>query len=361
MRFGRGSGREFGELREFHAENVGGFHAIHQIHGLTPIAAAALLLTTAFSAEPLAPIHRQRYCMGTMFDIVVYHPSRSEAERAIEQALNEVVRLDRVMSHFKADSELARLVRDGRHEFVTVDPSLYDVIEQSLGYARRSGGKFDVTIAPILKLWKRSYAEGRRPTAEEIAAARRCVGYDKIETAAPNRIRLRSDCLDIDLGGIGKGYAVDRALNVLETAGIANALVNAGSSSIVSIGAPPGFDGWPVTLGTTLSGRDTMLLRNASISTSQQNAAYLPFVTGTFGDIIDPQAAAPHEGRAIVSVVASNGTAADALSTTLLMLPPRDGAALLAQFDHVSALWISDKGDLQSAYGVSDLQLSESR
>jgi thiamine biosynthesis lipoprotein len=322
---------------------------------------SALLLTATLSAEPLAPIHQQRYAMGTMFDIVVYHPSRTEAEQAIEQALNEIVRLDRVMSHFKADSELARLVRDGRSQFVSVDPSLYEVIVQSLGYSRRSGGKFDVTIAPILKVWKRAYAEGRRPSPEEIGAARQCVGYDKIETAAPDRIRLRSDCLEIDLGGIGKGYAVDRAMKILRDAGIANALVNAGSSSIVSIGAPPGLDGWPVALGTTLSGRDTMLLRNASISTSQQNAAYLPFVSGTFGDIIDPQVAAPLEGRAIVSVVAPNGTEADALSTILLLLPVRDGAALLAQFEHVSALWISDGGDLQSAYGVSDLDLSESR
>jgi thiamine biosynthesis lipoprotein len=323
--------------------------------------AALWLASASVSTQTPSPIHEQRYCMGTMFDIVVYHPLRVEAERAIEQALNEVVRLDRVMSHFKADSDLARLVRDGRHDFISVEPSLYEVIEQSLTYSRRSGGKFDVTIAPLLKVWKQAYAEGRRPTSDAIAAARECVGYEKIEVAAPNRIRLRSDCLDIDLGGIGKGYAVDRALAILKAAGIRDALVNAGSSSIAAIGAPPGLDGWPVALGTNVSGRDTMLLRNASISTSQQNASFLPFVSGTFGDIIDPQAAAPIEGQAIVSVVAPQATASDTLSTTLLMLPQRDGAALLTQFDHVSAFWISMKGDLQSAYGISDLQLSESR
>ncbi len=321
---------------------------------------AALCLTSA-SAQTLALVHQQRYCMGTMFDIVVYHPSRPEAEQAIERALDEVVRLDRVMSNFKADSELARLVREGRGGFVTVDPSLYEVIEQSLLYSRRSNGKFDVTIAPVLKVWKQAHTEGRRPTAAEVVAARQCVGYEKIEIAAPDRIRLRSDCLDIDLGGIGKGYAVDRALAILKAAGIRDALVNAGSSSIASVGAPPGLDGWPVAIGAHVSGRDTMLLRNASISTSQQNASFLPFVSGTFGDIIDPQAAAPVEGQAIVSVVAPQATASDALSTTLLMLPQRDGAALLTQFDHVSAFWISMKGDLQSAYGISDLQLSESR
>jgi thiamine biosynthesis lipoprotein len=323
---------------------------------------AALWLTTAgASAHSLTLVHQQRYCMGTMFDIVVYYPSRPAAEEAIERALNEVARLDRVLSHFKADSELARLVRDGRRDFVSVDPSLYEVIDQSLLYSRRSNGTFDVTIAPVLRVWKQAYNDGRRPSAAEIAAARKCVGYEKIDIAAPDRIRLRSDCLDIDLGGIGKGYAVDRALAVLQAAGIRDALVNAGSSSIAAIGAPPGLDGWPVAIGATVSGRDTMLLRNASISTSQQNAAFLPFVSATFGDIIDPRAAAPVEGKAIVSVIAPRATASDALSTTLLLLPPSDGAALLSQFDHVSALWISTQGELQSAYGVSDLQLSESR
>ena len=323
--------------------------------------AVAVLSLASASAQPLTLVQQQRYSMGTMFDIVVYHASRPAAEQAIDRALNEVARLDRVMSHFKADSDLARLVRDGRRDFVSVDPSLYDVIEQSLRYSRRSNGTFDVTIAPVLKVWKRAYSEGRRPADDEIAAARKCVGYEKIEIAAPDRIRLRSDCLEIDLGGIGKGYAVDRALAVLEAAGVRDALVNAGSSSIAAIGAPPGLDGWPVAIGAHVSGRDTMLLRNASISTSQQNTAFLPFVAGTFGDIIDPWAAAPVEGRGIVSVVAPRATASDALSTTLLLLPPPDGAVLLSQFDHVAAFWISTQGDLQSSYGVSDLQLSESR
>ena len=299
--------------------------------------------------------------MGTMFDIVVYHPSRPDAEKAIERALDEVVRLDRLMSHYRNDSELARLVREGRRRFVDVDPNLYDVIEQSLWYSRQSAGKFDITIAPVLKVWKQAYAQGRRPSAGEIESARRCVGYEKIEVAAPDRIRLNSDCLELDLGGIGKGYAVDRALQVLRAAGIKDALVNGGSSSIAAIGAPPGLDGWPVALGTSVSGHDTMLLRDASLSTSQQNAAFLPFVAGTFGDIIDPQAAAPVEGRASVSVVAPQATASDALSTTLLLLPAADGAALLSQSAHAAAIWISARGELQSAYGISDLQFSESR
>ncbi len=125
--------------------------------------------------------------------------------------------------------------------------------------SRRTGGVFDVTIAPLLKAWKRAKLEGRPPSAADIAAARRCVGYDKIETSSPDRIRFRADCVEIDLGGIGKGYAVDRAIALLKAAGINSALVNGGGSSIASIGAPPGAHGWPVRLGESASSSTTLL------------------------------------------------------------------------------------------------------
>ena len=322
----------------------------------------ALMPLAPLSATAQAPtlVHQQRYAMGTMFDVVVYHPARADAERAAERALDEVVRLDEVMSHFKPGSDLSRLIRDGRG-FVSVEPSLYDVIQRSLVYSRRSGGKFDITISPLLRLWKKAYAHGRTPAPAELSQARGCVGYDRIETELPDRIRIASDCVEIDLGAIGKGYAVDRAIDVLRASGIRDALVNAGSSSIASIGAPPGLSGWPVALGATVAGRRTLLLRDASISTSQQDARLLPSGQQGFGDIIDPQAGAPVEGRTIVSVVAPRATESDALSTTLLMLPDTDGARLLAQFEHVSAFWISRAGDLRSAYGVADLQLAVSR
>lgn len=288
--------------------------------------------------------------MGTMFDIIVYHASREQAERAIQKAMGEIVRLDQVMSHFKADSDLAKLVRDGRGGFVAVEPSLYEVIQESILFSRRSGGKFDVTIGPLLRKWKTAREQGRSPSAAEISEARRCVGYEKIEMAAPDRIRFRSDCLEIDLGGIGKGYAVDRALAILKAADIRNALINAGSSSIASIGAPPGRKGWPVSVGTSASGSRTLLLQDTSISTSQQN-----------GDILDPQSGAPTSTQLTVSVVAPSAIVSDALSTTVLMLPMHEAVKLLTEFAGVSAIWISPAGELQAAYRESQLVLSESR
>ncbi len=297
--------------------------------------------------------------MGTMFDIFAYHPSRQDAERAVERAMEEIFRLDRVMSDYKADSDLSKLNRQAPYQFVRVERSLFEVIQESMTVSRRSGGKFDVTIAPLLQAWKSAQTEGRRPSADDLANARRCVGYEKVEARAPDQIRFNSDCVRIDLGGIGKGYAVDRAIAVLREAGLSHALVNAGASSIASIGTPPGHDGWPVRLGAAVAGSRVLLLRDSSISTSQQKLVPLGFEPGDFGDIVDPQAAAPAQNRMAVSVVAPSATTSDALSTTLVLLTIEEGSRLLAQFADVSALWMSPAGDLQASYGEARLRLSE--
>jgi FAD:protein FMN transferase len=322
------------------------------------MAVALVCASASPRTETLAAVHQQRYCMGTMFDIVAYHPSRADAERAVASAMQEILRLDQVMSNFKDDSDLSRLNREGRRGFVAVEPSLYEVIEQSLTVSRRSGGVFDVTIAPLLKTWKRAQAQGRRPSAAEIAGARRCVGYENLETKAPDRIRFHSDCLEIDLGGIGKGYAVERGIAVLKAAGIRAAIINGGGSSIASIGAPPGQDGWPVQLGVSPSGR-MLLLRDRSMSTSQQTLVPLPFAAGSVGEILDPHSGAPAGNKMAVSVVAPSATIADALSTTLVMLPMPEATRLLPQFGDVSAVWMSAAGEIKETYRESGLQLSE--
>jgi thiamine biosynthesis lipoprotein len=300
----------------------------------------------------LHAVEQHLYCMGTMFDVVAYHASREEGERAVAKAMEEIVRLDRVMSHFKPDSDLSRLVRDGRSGVVSVEPSLFEVIEESLMVSRRSGGKFDVTIAPLLKIWTNAHAEGRTPSAREISEARRCVGYDKIETRAPDLIRLRSDCVEIDLGGIGKGYAVDRAIGMLKAAGIRHALINAGSSSIASIGSPPDRRGWPIRLNARVAGHQILLLRDGSISTSEQSPS---------PGILDPHTGAPAASTLTVSVVAPSATISDALSTALMVLPLDDARKLLSQFADVSALWMTTTGELKAAYRESQLQLTDSR
>lgn len=321
-----------------------------------PLLLACLVLarTASTSGETPTALHQQRYAMGTMFDIIVFHDSRSVGERAVGAAFAEIDRLERVMSHYRSDSDLSKMNREARYRPVRVDPSLHDVVRESIDFSRRSGGRFDVTIAPLLRLWKDAAADGRAPTDEALAQARRCVGYEKIDLAASDRIRFRSDCLEIDLGGIGKGYAVDRAIAILASAGIQRAMVNAGGSSIAAVGAPPGRDGWPVLLGEADAGGMVLVLSDQSVSTSQQDPSK------PFGDIIDPLTGAPAPGGHTVSVIAATATASDALSTTVLMLPPEEAWTLLSTFPDVSAVWISPDGRKRAAFRESRLRLQPS-
>lgn len=312
--------------------------------------AVVLLAGAAVRADTLSPVQRERHVMGTMFNIVVYHDTAAPAERAVDEAMAEIVRLDGVLSHYKAQSELSRVNREGRGGFVAVEPSLYEVVTRSLEVSRLSGGRFDVTIAPLLRVWRAAYAAGRQPSEQEVAEVRRCVGYRHLETRPPNQIRFRSDCVELDLGGIGKGYAVDRALGVLASAGIRHAVVNAGASTIGAIGAPPNLDGWPVELGARVSGHRTLLLRDGAISTSQQRLRQLPFAPGAFGEIIDPGREAPTAHETMISVITPSATSADALSTALLLMTAQAGKQLLAQFSPASALWISSAGELQDSH-----------
>jgi thiamine biosynthesis lipoprotein len=320
-----------------------------------PLAGLVALCGTAGRSED-APtlVHRQRYSMGTMVDVLVYHPRPDDARRAAEAALAEILRLEQVMSHYRADSDLSALMRNAGSGLTRTHPDLYDVISQALEMSSRSSGAFDITIGPLLRVWTRARDEGRTPDAAEIDAARRCVGYDGIELARPDLVGLRSACMELDLGGIGKGYAVDRALAVLKSRGIRHALVNAGGSSIAAIGHPPGQRGWPVALD--LGQPAAVLLTDGAISTSQQ--AVRSTRAGPAGDIIDPRTGAPAGYPGRVSVTAASATLSDALSTTLILLPPEAAVLLLEGFDGVSAMWFAADGRQEAAYRDHLVQFS---
>lgn len=292
-----------------------------------------------------------------MFDLFVVPAARVDVQAAIENAWREIERVDRVLSTFKVDSDVSRVNRTHPTEFVSVDPLLVDIARMSIAFSRESGGTFDVTVAPLLRTWKAAYAEGRPPSTEAIAAARACVGSEKLEIAPPDRIRFLSSCVELDFGGIGKGYAVDRALDVLRARGITSALVNAGGSSIGAMGAPPGEAGWPVRLGAPVSGRRVLRLRDASLSTSQQRPHEFASSSKTFGEILDPRVGTPVDGDTAVTVVTKNGAAAEALTKALLMVPPAEASGRLAGFPPFAALWITADGELAAAYNTSRLEL----
>jgi len=289
-------------------------------------------------------VYKKQYAMGTVYEIVAYDPSPKRASRAIEAAFRRIIELDHVMSNFDESSDLSRLNRSAHFHAEAVPPDLYRVIQDSLIYSRLSEGKFDISVAPLVDAWKAAQARGKPPSASVIEKLRRCVGYQQIELIPPNRVEFRSPCLRIDLGAIGKGYAVDRAAEALRSYGLHNALINAGGSTVYAMGTPPGQPGWLVHLRDPSRRLDpTVLLRDDSISTSEQSRSSL-IGPEAFGHIINPFTDRPVNATLAVSVVARTAVATDGLSTTLFLMGPQEGGRLVRSLPDVAALWVSLAG-----------------
>ena len=289
-------------------------------------------------------VHKKKYIMGTVYEIVAYDASPERASAAIDRALEEIARLDRVMSNYKPESDLSRLNRNGHFHPETVSPDLYEAIRDALEYSRLSDGQFDITVAPLVDLWKAALGGGKVPTAEEQEKLRECVGYQKIQLQPPDRVRFHSSCMRIDLGSIGKGYAVDRAVDILRSEGITSALVNAGESTIYGVGAPPGKAAWLVHLRDPSKKVDPQVwLCDNSVSTSEQTPPSL-LGNDTAGHIIDPETGRPLETAYALSIVARTGTASDALSTTLLLVGPEKGKSIVMNLADAAAIWVSPEG-----------------
>jgi FAD:protein FMN transferase len=309
---------------------------------LLPLIFAAQVCAQSASNQP--PIHSQKYAMGTVFEIVTYDRASGRATAAIDEAFHEIERLDDLMSNYKPQSELSRLNRNAHFQRQTVSRDLYRVIEQSLEYSRLSAGEFDISVGPLVDLWKAQQRGEQAITPDAENKARECVGFKSIKLLPPNRVEFRSPCLRIDVGAIGKGYAVDRAADILRSQGIHNALINAGGSTVYAMGTPPEKSGWTIELrdpsGTV---RPQVVLKDSSVSTSEQTPrALLSAPSG--GHIIDPQNGGPSKNSGAVSVIAGTATASDALSTTLLLVGPGRGKALISTLRGTAAVWISPEG-----------------
>ena len=327
--------------------------------------AASLISSNSFcvpgiSSQTAPFVHKKRYAMGTVFEIVAYSDSAGRASSAIDQALDEVVRLDNVMSNFKSESDLSRMNREAHFHAVRIPAELYQVIETSLAYSRLSEGEFDVSVGPVVDLWKAALAGGATPTAEEQAQARSCVSYERIELIAPDQIEFHSNCMRLDLGSIGKGYAVDRAIAILRANGIERAYIDAGGSTIYGMGTPPDRDGWLVHLRDPSNRLDPQVkLISNSVSTTEQTAAST--LTGDApGHIVVPGSGKPLRTRYAVSVTAKSATDSDALSTTLLLLGPEKGAALVSRLKDVTAIWVSAEGQKTIAGSEANITVRES-
>jgi thiamine biosynthesis lipoprotein len=253
-------------------------------------------------------LERSLDAMGTTYTIAVYGNDRFALDAAIDEAFEEAQRIDSLLSNYRPDSEWSRVNREAPQRAVQVSEELFRLLEKCVSYSRQSEGAFDITVGPLMKVWGFYKGTGRIPHRAEIRNAHARLGYRRIELNASARTVRFNAPVEIDPGGIGKGYAVDRMADILRKNGIQAGVISAGRSSIYGIGAPPSdARGWRINIPHPRDPRRSVaeyFLKNESMSTSGTSEKF--FVAGgkTYSHIMDPRTGYPAQGMLSVSVIA---------------------------------------------------------
>ncbi|MFO0980962.1 MAG: FAD:protein FMN transferase [Planctomycetota bacterium] len=266
--------------------------------------------------------------LGTQFRIVLWAPSAALAEQAAVLAFARIDQLNASLSDYDPESEVSMLACGAP---VHGSDDLLAVLEPALVIAEQSEGAFDVTVGPLVELWREAARTHVLPAASRIAAARACVGWQWLRVdARQHTVQLAHPRMRIDLGGIAKGYAADAAMQALERAGITRALV-AGGGDIVAGAAPPGRAGWVVALDPLAGAPPARVeLEHAAVSTSGDTYQFVAIGGVRYSHIVDPRTGMGVTHRTAASVIARNGTTADALATAVCVLGAERGIALVS-------------------------------
>ncbi len=308
-----------------------------------------LLILAFLAASPLrAQGQSVRYeashdAMGTEFTVVAYGGDAKYLGEVANEVFEEIDRLDAQMSNYQAESEISALNRAAARRAVIVEPALFVLIQDSLRYSRETDGAFDITVGPLMRAWGFFRGQGRVPTRAELAKVLARIGYRHVQlNAARREVRFDRQGIELDLGGIAKGYAVDRAVEILRENGVTAALVSSGTSSLYALGAPPGERGWKVNIRDSFkAGKvgDVVWLKDYSLSTSGNYEKFFTLAGKTYAHIMDPRTGRPVENMLSSAVLAPRATESDALSTAFFVLGPQASRKYLAAHPNLAVVF----------------------
>lgn len=297
-----------------------------------------------------------RELMGTLVKITVYHQEVPAANQAINNAFQEMQRIEELMSVHREDSLVGQVNKLAAQQKVKISPDLFYLLEYSCRISKVSEGAFDITVAPLIKLWSppRRPAEeawnkvkvlNQAPTEDKIKGTLALVGWEKLVLDRRDKtISFEKPGMGIDLGGIAKGYAVDRAIRQLTKAGIKHALIDAGGDIRV-LGSKPGDRPWKVALRNPRDKNDYLTLLalvNRTVATSGDYERYFFQAGKRISHILDPATGYPAQDCISATIIAETALQADALATAVFVLGPQKGLKLIEKLDNVETL-IVDK------------------
>jgi len=295
----------------------------------------------------------QRYAfkhpqMGTTFKIVLYASDSAKATEAAQAAFDRIDTLNHIMSDYDPESELnAVSATAGKDQWVPVSEDLWRVMTVSREISEQTNGVFDITVGPMVQLWRRSRRKKQLPSEEALAEAKAAVGYTFLSFDPENeRVKLDRENMRLDLGGIAKGYATDEALEVLSQKGITRALVDGGGD--IAVGdPPPGQEGW--SIGIEVLGHDqkltnrTLYLANCAVATSGDTYRYVELDGVRYSHIIDPDTGLGLTVRRKVTIISPSGMMADAYASAVSVMGADEGIEFIQTKQETAALILENK------------------
>lgn len=289
-------------------------------------------------------VKETQFIMDTIMDITVYGP---QPQSAIDAAFTEIKRIDALMNIYDVNSEASKVNVSAGSKPIAVSQDMITVLERSLQFSEMTDGVFDVTIGPLTTLWGIGKKGDYVPPADEIAKARSLVDYKKLTIdPAAKTVMLEKPGMMLDLGAVAKGYAVDRAIDILKQHGITSALVNAGGDIRV-IGSRPNGEAWRI--GIQHPRRSEEIAAKLALTdwdtlvTSGDYQRFFEKDGVRYHHILNPKTGRPAiESETIsVTVGTTNSLDGDILSTVLFLLGPDAGNKLLSQLPQTDAIWIT--------------------
>jgi thiamine biosynthesis lipoprotein len=271
--------------------------------------------------------------MATRFELVIAGPEASWLRGAGEEALAQISRLEQQLSCYRASSDISWINGRAAEGPVRVEPALFDLLGRCRSLSRATGGAFDITVGPLVRAWRAASESGSPLEPATMARARASTGSDYLILDHDNRtVSFARPGMSIDLGAAGKGYAIDCAIGVLRDAGIENALLHGGTSSVHALGTPDGSAGWQVEWKQPGGVSRVFELNDGALSVSAVHGRILEVDGRRYGHVMDPRTGVPTTSALSAVVTGTGSLECDALSTALLVRGPDWVPVLRSEF-----------------------------
>jgi thiamine biosynthesis lipoprotein len=293
--------------------------------------------------------------MGSRFDITVVANDSVQGNQYIDTALAEISRIEKLISSWDGNSQTSKINRNAGIKPVKVDSELVELIERAIGISKLTDGAFDISYASMDNIWKFDGSMTTMPSEEEITASVSKVGYQNIILNKENStVFLKSEGMKIGFGAIGKGYAADKAKDLLISKGVPSGIINA-SGDMNTWGKQPNGKEWKVAITNPIDKNKVFALlpiTNGAVVTSGNYEKFVNFNGTRYSHIIDPRTGYPSTGIISVTVFAPKAELADALATSVFVMGKEAGLDRVNQLPKIECIIIDDKGNITKSKNI---------